>query len=310
MPARLSGRRLALMAMVVAVVSFSTSSSLIKWSESTGSVVAFWRMLGAVVGWWAVIAFTRVRSGRPAPTATTWRFAFVPGLAFGANIAVFFTAINETSIAHAEFISTLTPLVLLPAGVFFFGERPNWNALRFGLISIVGVSMVLFFGPDQGVSSVTGDLLMIVVIALWTIYLLTSKRARVAGVGTLDFMACMMPIGVLTAGPIAAIIAGSDVFGLSAKGWLVVAILTLLTGMLSHGCIVFAQQHLPVATIGIMQTAQPALAVLFAFVILGEEVRAPQVAGMVLVIIGLGLFTLASSRSATVSTPVTPVEGL
>ena len=308
MPARLSGRRLALMAMVIAVVSFSTSSSLIKWSESTGSVVAFWRMLGAVVGWWAVIAVTRVRSGRPAPTAPTWRLALVPGLAFGANIAVFFTAVNKTSIAHAEFISTLTPLVLLPAGVFFFGERPNWNALRFGLISIVGVSMVLFFGPDQGVSSMTGDLLMIVVIALWTIYLLTSKRARSSGVGTIDFMACMMPIGVLTAGPIAAIIAGSDVFGLSAKGWLVVAILTLLTGMLSHGCIVFAQQHLPVATIGIMQTAQPALAVLFALVILGEEVRAPQVAGMVLVIIGLGLFTLASSRSATVSTPVTPVE--
>lgn len=310
MPARLSGRRLALMAMVVAVVSFSTSSSLIKWSESTGSVVAFWRMLGAVVGWWAVIAFTRVRSGRPAPTAMTWRLALVPGLAFGANIAVFFTAINKTSIAHAEFISTLTPLVLLPAGVFFFGERPDWNALRFGLISIVGVSMVLFFGPDQGVSSVSGDLLMIVVIALWTIYLLTSKRARAAGVGTLDFMACMMPIGVLTAGPIAAIIAGSEVFGLSAKGWLVVAILTLLTGMLSHGCIVFAQQHLPVATIGIMQTAQPALAVFFAFVVLGEEVRAPQIAGMVLVIIGLALFTLASSRSATVSTPVTPVEAL
>jgi len=169
---------------------------------------------------------------------------------------------------------------------------------------------VLFFGPDQGVSSVSGDLLMIVVIALWTIYLLTSKRARAAGVGTIDFMACMMPIGVLTAGPIAAIIAGSDVFGLSAKGWLVVAILTLLTGMLSHGCIVFAQQHLPVATIGIMQTAQPALAVFFAFVVLGEEVRAPQVGGMVLVIIGLALFTLASSRSATVSTPVTPVEAL
>ena len=310
MAERLSGRTLGLMAMGVAVVSFSTSSPLIKWSESTGSVVAFWRMIGAVIGWWTVIAFTRARTGRPAPAATTWRLALVPGLAFGANIAVFFTAITKTSIAHAEFISTLTPLVLLPAGAFFFGERPNWNALRFGLISVVGVSLVLSFGPDQGESSLSGDLLMIAVIALWTIYLLTSKRARVAGVGTLDFMACMMPIGVLTAGPIAAIIAGSEVFGLSAKGWLVVAILTLLTGMLSHGCIVFAQQHIPVATIGIMQTAQPALAVFFAFVILGEEVRAPQVFGMVLVIVGLALFTLASSRSATISTPVTPIEAL
>ena len=87
-------------------------------------------------------------------------------------------------------------------------------------------------------------------------------------------------------------------FALSARGWLVVAILTLLTGMLSHGCIVFAQQHIPVATIGIMQTAQPALAVLFGFLILGEAVRAPQVVGMVLVVSGLALFTVSSQRAA------------
>jgi drug/metabolite transporter (DMT)-like permease len=310
MGSRFSGRTLGLVAMTVAVVSFSTSSPLIKWSESTGSVVAFWRMIGAVIGWWTVIAITRVRSGRPAPTAATWRLALAPGLAFGANIALFFTAITKTSIAHAEFITALTPLILLPAGAFFFGERPNWNALRWGLISIFGVSLVLFFGPEQGASSLSGDVLMIGVIALWTTYLLTSKRARAAGVGTLDFMACMMPIGVLTAGPIAAIIAGSDVFGLTAKGWLVVLILTLLTGMLSHGCIVFAQQHLPVATISIMQTAQPALAVFFAFLILDEAVRAPQVVGMALVITCLALFTLASSRSATIPTPITPVEAV
>ena len=310
MAERLSGRTLGLLAMTVAVVSFSTSSPLIKWSESTGSVVAFWRMIGAVIGWWTVIAFTRVRSGRPAPAASTWRLALAPGLAFGANIALFFTAITKTSIAHAEFITALTPLVMLPAGAIFFAERPNWSALRWGLISIVGVTLVLFFGPEQGVSSVSGDLLMIGVILLWTTYLLTSKRARAAGVGTLDFMACMMPIGVLTAGPIAAIIAGSDVFGLTAKGWLVVGILTLLTGMLSHGCIVFAQQHIPVATISIMQTAQPALAVFFAFLILGEEVRPPQVVGMALVITGLALFTLASSRTSPVPTPATPVEAV
>ena len=139
----------------------------------------------------------------------------------------------------------------------------------------------------------------------------TATRTISSDAGLVEsYRATAIAAGVLTAGPIAAIIAGSEVFGLSAKGWLVVAILTLLTGMLSHGCIVFAQQHIPVATIGIMQTAQPALAVFFAFVILDEEVRAPQVFGMVLVIVGLALFTLASSRSATISTPVTPIEAL
>ena len=310
MPERMSGRTLGLVAMTVAVVSFSSSSSLIKWSDSTGSVIAFWRMIGAVLVWWAIVAIERARTGRPIPVASTWRRSFVPGLAFGANIAIFFTAITKTSIAHAEFISSLTPLVLLPAGAFFFGERPNWRSLRWGALSIVGVALVLFFGPSNGASSLQGDALMLCVITTWTIYLLTSKRARASGISTMDFMACMMPIGVLTAGPIAVVIAGSDIFELSARGWLVVVALTLLTGVVSHGCVVFAQQHIPVATIGIMQTGQPALAVGFAFVILGESVRAAQVVGMVLVIAGLALFTLSSQRASAVIMPVTPVEAI
>lgn len=310
MSERMSGRTLGIVAMTIAVVSFSSSSSLIKWSESTGSVIAFWRMIGAVLVWWAIVAIERIRTGRPIPVASTWRSSFVPGLAFGANIAIFFTAITKTSIAHAEFISSMTPLVLLPAGAFFFGERPNWRALRWGALSIVGVALVLFFGPSNGASSIQGDALMLCVITTWTIYLLTSKRARASGVSTLDFMACMMPIGVLTAGPIAAVIAGSDIFELTARGWLVVVALTLLTGVVSHGCVVFAQQHIPVATIGIMQTGQPALAVGFAFVILGESVRAVQIVGMVMVIAGLALFTLSSQRASAVIMPVTPVEAI
>jgi drug/metabolite transporter (DMT)-like permease len=295
--------------MVVAVVSFSSSSSLIKWSESTGSVVAFWRMIGAVVGWWTVLFVLRITRDRPLPTSTAWRSALVPGLFFGANITLFFTAITKTSIAHAEFITALNPLILLPLGALLFGEHPNWRALRWGIVSIVGVALVLFFGPEQGASSIEGDLLVIVVICLWSGYLLSTKRARASGVGTLDFISCMMPIGALMAAPIAALIAGADVFGLGVRGWIVVAVLTFLTGMLSHGCIVFAQQHIPVATIGIMQTAQPALATLFGFLILGEAVRAPQVLGMALVISGLALFTMSTQRAfnrPAVAVPVPP----
>ena len=280
----------------LAVLAFSISSAMIKWSESTGSVVAFWRMIGAVGGWWLVVVFNRQRSGRPWPSRETWKLVLPPGLFFGANIAIFFTAITRTSIAHAEFITTLTPFILLPAGAFFFGERPNWGALRFGAISIVGIILVLAFGPEGGEATLGGDLLMVVVICTWTSYMLTSKRARSRGVDVIDFMACMMPLGLLTAGPIAASIAGDGLFTLSARGWFVVVLLTLATGMLAHGCIIFAQRQLPVATISVIQTGQPALAVFWGFIILGESVRAPQVAGMVLVILGLSLFTRASQQ--------------
>jgi drug/metabolite transporter (DMT)-like permease len=290
-------------AVTLAVLSFSISSAIIKWAESTGAVIAFWRMIGAIIGWWVVLAVIRQRTRRPWPTRRTWRLVLPAGLFFGLNIALFFTAITRTSIAHAEFITTLTPLALVPAGTLIFGERPNWKALRFGVISLVGVSLVLLFGPDGGDSTLSGDLLMIVVVGTWTGYMLTSKRARNSGVEVVDFMACMMPLGVITAGPIAVSIAGTGLFALSARAWVAVVILTIFTGMVAHGLIIFAQHHLPVATIGIMQTGQPALAVMWGFIILGESVRAAQVVGMVLVVAGLSLFTRASQRHPVVTSP-------
>lgn len=295
-------RLIGLLAVGVAIVAFSLSSSIIKWSGSTGSVIAFWRMVGAVVTWWVVLAVERARVGRPFPTAATWRAVLVPALLFGANITVFFTAITRTSIAHAEFIGSLSPLLLLPAGALLFGEQPNWRALRWGAMSLGGVILVIFFEPSQGTATASGDLLMVLVVILWASYLLTSKRARASGVSTIDFMACLMPLGLLTAGPITLVIAGSDIFDLNVRGWFVVAVLILMTGMLAHGCIIFAQRFVPVATIGIMQSAQPALGVFWGFIILGEVVQAPQILGMGLVVIGLGLFTWSSQRTAPAST--------
>jgi drug/metabolite transporter (DMT)-like permease len=224
------------------------------------------------------------------------------------NISLLFTAVTKTSIAHVEFIATLTPLLVVPAGAVFFHERPNWSALRYGVISIVGVAMVLFFGPPAGTATLGGDLIMLLVLCSWTGYLLFTKRARAAGVDTATFMACMMPLGLITTVPMAIWLAGDEILSMNARGWMVAGILAILTGMIAHGCVAFAQQHLPIATITVMQTSQPALAVLFAFVILGEEVRGLQVIGMVLVIVGIAAFTLVSQRvvgirSAAPSTP-------
>jgi drug/metabolite transporter (DMT)-like permease len=59
---------------------------------------------------------------------------------------------------------------------------------------------------------------------------------------------------------------------------------------------VFAQQRVPIATIGVMQSGQPALAVFWGWLILDEGIEAAQIPGMVMVIVGLAIFTLESQR--------------
>ena len=184
-----------LLAVGGAIVSFSLSTPIVKWSEETGVVLAFWRMWVASALWWIVLlGWRRVAHARggietaPAlPDRNTWKMVLPAGLMFGINISLLFTAVTRTSIAAIEFIGALTPLIIVPAGALIFQERPNWSALKFGVISIGGIALVLFFGPATGTASLDGNLLMVVTLCSWSTYLIFTKRARLSGIDTPTF---------------------------------------------------------------------------------------------------------------------------
>lgn len=310
-PAVATGRTAGLLAVGGAVLCFSISSTIVKWSEAPGSVIAFWRMLFAAAAWWVILGVQHRRASVPWPGPATWRRVLPSGILFGANLATFFTAVTRTSVPHAEFIGSLTPLLLVPAGALLFGEHPYWRALGWGGLSLVGLAIFIGFSPPRGSATAGGDLLVLAALLQWASYLLVTKRAR-AGLGVVEFMSAVTPIGLVTAAPIAVAAAGRDaMWPLDDRTWVAVGLLTVITGLGAHGFIVFAQRHLPVATIGIMQVAQPALATIWSALLLAEPVRLMQLPGMVLVISGLAMFTWMTQRRVVVTsdTGAPPVEG-
>jgi len=260
-------------------------------------------VVSAVI-WWVVLAVLRLR-GRPWPSRETWRAVVPAALSFGVNISVLFAAVTRTSVAHSEFISSLAPLLLAPLGFVFFGERPQWRALRWGGLSFVGLVIVLAFGSGDGVATIEGDLLAVGGMFGYVGYLMFTKRARSRGVGTLDFMAILMPVAVVTATPVAALTSDS-LWPASGETWVAIAILAVLTGMVAHGLLVFAQRSVPIATIGVIQVSQPAQSTFWAWVFLGESIAFAQVPGMVLVIVGLALVVSSGQRAVARSVMPTP----
>lgn len=312
-PAPTTGDRrlLAIGCVVAGVLTFASSSTLVKWADTPGPTVAFWRLLFSALLWWAALAVLRVRHGRALPSRRTWRLAAPAGILFGLNLTAFFTAVTRTTVAHAEFIGALSPLLLVPAGVLFFGERADARALLFGVVSLGGLAIVLL--TDGGNTSATfeGDVLALLGVLAWSAYLVTGRRAR-AESDVCDLMAIVMTTGFLVAAPVTAVMAGDGFWPVPARGWLTSLLLAALTGMLAHGLIAFAQREVDIATIGILQVSQPALAVCWASVLIGEDVGRAQIPGMVLVIAGLVGFTILSQRRARVlaSPPATAVGTL
>ena len=108
------------------------------------------------------------------------------------------------------------------------------------------------------------------------------------------FMATISPIAAVAVLPLA--IANGDVFGMSGTGWTYMLILTFLTGVAAHGLMVFAQKTIPIGTIGIAQVVQPALAVVWSFLLLGETLRGWQIVGIAIVVGGLLAFIVINER--------------
>jgi drug/metabolite transporter (DMT)-like permease len=296
-------RTIGLLAVVASVLCFAISFGIIKWPGVPGSVIAWWRLIGSAIIWWLLLAGRRIQYRHRFPTASTWKRVLPAALCFGIYISVFFTAVTRTSVAHAEFINSLSPLAVVPLGYVLFRERPQWSALRWGLLSLLGLTMVLFLGPENGVATVEGDLLMIIVVAASISYLSASKWARRQGVDTIEFMAIVMPVALVTATPVALIVAGGELWPLSWQAWVAVGLLSVLTGGAGHGLLFFAHRHVPLATISVVQVSQPALSAFWAWVIVGETITFAQVPGMALVIVGLALVVTVSQRRARPPAP-------
>ena len=332
-PAAVSGEqraaRLGLGAVVLAVLVLSAGSTMVRKAGAPGSVVAFWRLTIAATGW-PVITALRGRW----PDRHTWRRVAPTGLLFGLDLVLFFTAVTLTRIANVEFIGTLAPVLVVPAAAMLLGERVSAAVAALGTVALVGIAVVVLGSSSSGADGWLGDALAGGALLCWSAYLLLTKRLR-QHVDTGAFMTVMTTVAIVAVLPVAlashtflgAGIAhrhlGFSVRGLfrvPLHGWVLIVVMAVTSGLLSHGILAWSQRRVPVSTISLIQVAQPALSAFWAFLAVGETVRPVQVAGMAVVLLAVGGIVLRASarpqpgsntarrpalRSAAVGTGVT-----
>ena len=129
----------------------------------------------------------------------------------------------------------------------------------------------------------------IAAMMLWTAYVVSTRRFR-RDMDVATFMATVSPIAAVAVLPLA--INNGNVFGMSGTGWTYMLILTFTSGVAAQGLMVFAQRSIAIGTIGVAQVVQPALAVVWSFLLLSESVRGWQAVGIAVVSCGLLAFVL------------------
>ena len=275
-------KMLGALAVVGLVLAFSLSSTLVKRAESSGVLLAFWRMATVTVVWNVYLWST----GRRVTMAHV-RQAAVPGVFLGLNLAAFFAGVTRNSVVNAALIGSLSPFLIVPLGAKLFAEQNKRRALLFALVAFGGVGIVLLNAPPLGDASLLGNLFGMLAMLLWVSYVVSTRHFR-RDMDVSMFMSTVTPIATLAVLPLA--ITNGNMFGMSGTGWTYMLVLAFLTGIAAHGLMVFAQKTIQIGTIGITQVIQPALAVVWSFLLLGETLSPGQVAGVAVALSGLLAF--------------------
>jgi drug/metabolite transporter (DMT)-like permease len=99
----------------------------------------------------------------------------------------------------------------------------------------------------------------------------------------------MMFVGFVVASPWALLVT-DDLGGVDAKGWLLIALIVLMTGVVGHGLMVWAQRHVQITIASLITLLQPVIGGVGAWIIYDQGLRAVQlVCGAVVLIALAGL---------------------
>jgi drug/metabolite transporter (DMT)-like permease len=221
------------------------------------------------------------------------RRVWLPGVFFVLNLAVFFAGATHNSVANAALIGSCAPFLIVPVGAWLFGEYNDPRALVFAAVAFGGVALVLFSAPPGGDASLEGNVFGVIAMLLLVAYVVSTRHFR-REMDVTTFMATICPIATVAVLPIA--LAHGGVLSMSATGWTFTLILTFTSGITAQGLLVYAQRTIQIGTIGISQVAQPALAVVWSYLLLSEVINARQAIGIAIVMGGLLVFTVLNQR--------------
>ena len=282
--------RLGMLAATAAVVVWGVSAIAIKQVDDlSGLGVACYRIwLGAAI----VTVLFVVSGGR-----LSWRIVRVSlagGIAFTIDLVLFFVAVQETSVANATVIGALQPVLVLAVASPLFGERARPTEVVWGGLAVAGTVIVVLGGDGGGENSLFGNLLAVGALVSWTAYFVFTKTAR-QQLTAFEYLTGMAIVAAVAVLPLPLIFDGT-LGTTTADGWLIIVYLTVVNGLLGHYLMAYAHGHVTLLTVSLLTLAIPVLSAAGAAAWLDEPLTPLQVAGMVVVLVGLAVVSVSTAR--------------
>jgi drug/metabolite transporter (DMT)-like permease len=279
-------------AAITAVAAWGIGPIFTKAMTVDTPAIVFYRML---IGAPMMIAMAYRTGG--ALTRDLMRKTALPGILFGLSFLSGFASVKMTSIANATLITTVQPILVLFVAPKLFGERIRARQLLYSAFSMAGVLLVVLAAASTSGAKLSGDLMALLNVVIWTVYFILSKKRRVAGVHSWSYLAAVflwasffiLPFGV---------VASNDLGAMESLDWVYVVAMAIGPGLVGHGLMTWAQSHVDVTLASLLGLMSPVISTVAAWFVFGESLTPWQIVGAAVVLSFLALLVGEQKSSA------------
>ena len=254
--------------------------------------ILFYRVL-----FWPPLLYLFVRRNGSRLNKGLLKSVFVPGVLFGASTISGFTAITTTSVANATIIGNISTAMVLFVAPKYLKEKVSGLQIVLALTSFAGVVVIVLGAGNAGGSSLHGDFLALINAILWTLYFISSKRRRVDGVDTWQFLFGVSVIQVCVVVPYA-LVTSHDILEISLRDLGFLIAMTLFSGTIGHSFMIWAQKYVDASVSSMILLLGPVISSTGAWLVYKQQISLIQMLGGAVVLASLaGVVRLTNSTN-------------
>ena len=223
--------------------------------------------------------------------------ALFGGFFLAIHFAAWSWAIAFTSVASAMALMSTTPIFIAISSYLLWGERLTRAALAGVLLSILGSVLIGISdsGGGSGRNPLLGDTLALLGAMFLTGYMLVGRDLR-RHLRLLPYIWLVYSSAAVFL-VIAMLLAGQTLQGFPLRVNLLLLALGIGPQLLGHSTFNWSIKYLSATFISVVKLSEPIITTLLALVILSDQHLKPlQVAGGLVVLIGIGIATLTERR--------------
>ncbi len=272
------------LALVTGILGISVFPILVKMGYTSGLVSAFYRMFFAFIILLPIVLFTKTFRW---PSLKFVFLALLCGALFGADVAVWNIAIEESTATQATLLTNLSPIWVGIGAFLFLADKPKSNfwvgtvVALLGMVTIVGFKFILNLEFDRAF------LFGILSGVFYSIYFLVSKRVldhmNITSFMLINLAASSVFLGILN------LIAQENLINHSPQAWFVLLTQAIVCQLIAWLALNYAVSKMRATRVSLALLGQAVLTAFLAWLLLNEPISFQMLVGSFILLSGIGI---------------------